>query len=107
MTTLNDIKFAYAIYYPFIGIRVRGKLGGIAIFKEYWYGRRVDRLYYPYNPQTEKQQAWRGYFADGMAAWQALPIEEKRVWNESAKRYRLYGYHRFMKKYMELCRGLI
>lgn len=94
-------KFDYAIYYPIIALRKRGAVRGLAVFKEYWYGRRVDRLYSPYNPQTPTQQAWRGIFYNGVKYWQGFDGATKSVYNREAERYRVYGYHRWMKHYLD------
>lgn len=107
MTTLALNKYDYAMYYPFLGLRVRGKLPGIAIFKEYWYGRRVDKLYVPYNPNTDQQQAWRSYFAAGVAVWQGLTPAEKVVYQQDAKRFKILGFNRFLTKYLLLNRSNI
>jgi hypothetical protein len=87
--------------YPLIGLRTRGILRGVAVFKHYWYGQRVDKLYYPYNPKSGKQTAMRTYYAEGVANWQGFADETKRYYNLEAKRFRLYGYHRYLKYYLD------
>lgn len=90
----------YSTIYPMIGLKVRGKLPGIAIFKEYWYGRRVDPLYYPYNPRTERQQHWRQYYAKGIQEWHSFDDETKRYYNKLIYPPKLSGINRFMRMYL-------
>ncbi len=100
MSNFAQRKYDYQIYYAYIGIRVRGRLPGICIFKEYWYGRRVDPLYYPYNPRTEYQQRLRNFFSYAIHDWAYLPEAWKVEYTRQAKYRKLYGVHRYVELYM-------
>lgn len=91
--------------YPLIGLRTRGILHGVAVFKWYWYGQRVDKLYYPYNPRSPRQSAMRAYYAEGVANWQGFDDVTKRVYNKEAYRFKLYGYHRYLHHYLDSVKG--
>lgn len=62
---------------------------------------RKLKLYEPTNPQTETQQAWRGVFADAVAAWQSLTDEEKKEYSDLHYPTRMSGYNRFISKYLK------
>lgn len=53
------------------------------------------------NPQTEKQQAWRGYFADVKDVWDNLDEQVKTWWRASRYPYNMGGWNRFASKYMK------
>ncbi len=101
MSNFDEIKFQYAIYYKFIGLRVRGKLDPIGIFKEYWYGRRVDKLYYPSQPRTGEQQGQRAIFYDAVKNWQGFDEPTKQYYNQLNLPARIPGYNRYLKIYLE------
>lgn len=61
---------------------------------------RKLKLYEPTNPRTEKQQAWRGTFADGVQAWQNLTEAEKSVYNKEAEGKKMSGYNLFLSNYL-------
>jgi hypothetical protein len=72
------------------------------IFKYYsGLGQRVVPYYRPFNPQTETQQAWRSVFANAVAAWQALPESEKKVWRAKGIRRSKMGYSLFLSRYLD------
>lgn len=54
----------------------------------------------PKNPQTEKQQAWRAIFADGVTAWHNLTESERVEYNRLAIPYRIEGFNLFLKRYL-------
>lgn len=107
-----------------MGLEVRGKVGapsayGYAGYGVFKYGAgakefgiyrmmlingkrtQVQEDYYvPTNPQTVLQQANRQKLTDGVAAWQALTISEKDVYNERAKYKKFSGYNLFLKEYL-------
>lgn len=100
MSDFDTVRFQYRNYYTIIGLRARGALGSLFIFKEYWYGRRVGKWYEPYQPRTPYQQGWRGYFVQGMYIWHYLPANAKAFYKAQAKRFYLYGMHRFLTLYL-------
>lgn len=68
------------------------------------YGRTIwvrMKFYIPSNPQTAPQQAWRGSFASGMTDWGNLTQEQKNVYNEDAKKFRIHGVNLFMRNYLK------
>lgn len=58
------------------------------------------KFYWPTNPRTDTQQAWRGVFSDGAVAWAGLTSDEKLLYNNRAKRYRMTGYHLFQREWL-------
>jgi hypothetical protein len=55
----------------------------------------------PTNPQTEAQQANRAKFAQALAAWQALSIEQRAAWQKIASRAGRRAYDIFMSDWLE------
>lgn len=53
------------------------------------------------NPQTELQQANRTVFAEGVALWQALSIEDQIIWNRKKHPSGRSGFNRFMRAHMK------
>lgn len=58
------------------------------------------RDYAPTNPRTAAQQAGRNKFADAVAAWKLLTVEQKAAYNTRVKRPGLDGYRLFISEYM-------
>jgi len=102
MSNFYTRKYDYPLYYPYLGIRTRGAIRGLAIFKRYWYGQRVDPLYYPYNPRKPDQQFWRAYMAKGVYNWQYLSPETKDAYNKARYPTNITGYARYLKKYLKV-----
>lgn len=90
----------YARIYPVIGFRATKRLGKLFIFKQYGTYRLVTKYYYPYNPRTVAQQAWRGVLADGVAAWLGFSDEIKGMYNEMTSPKAWDGYRRFLSMYL-------
>lgn len=57
-------------------------------------------MYWPTNPQTVPQQAWRAVFTAGAVAWGALTADEKLAYNKRAKQYHFFGYHLFQREWL-------
>lgn len=53
------------------------------------------------NPQTEAQQAWRGYFALVKQVWDGLTEEERTQWRTSQPPYNMGGWNRFASRFMK------
>jgi hypothetical protein len=49
---------------------------------------------------TEGQNVNRTKFADAVAVWQALTVEQKSVYNKRAVGRHMFGYHLFLREYM-------
>jgi len=62
---------------------------------------RLLKLYQPTNPQTEKQQAHRKKYGEGVEAWRNLTNEEKDVYNKRAVGRKMSGVNLFMKEYLK------
>lgn len=112
----------YESLYPCIALVARGKLLDWWIYKHYkgafrtaspdypanpnryrqWgsSGMVITKIYYPYQPRTFKQQAWRGVFYNAVKNWQGLDEETKRYYNQRAKPIGDYGYHRYLSLYL-------
>ncbi len=73
-----------------------------------WQNRKTRRgkvpirmkFYAPTNPRTVDQQANRTKFAEAMTAWQALTPEQKKSYNERARKRQMFGHNLFIKEYM-------
>ena len=65
-----------------------GKLGD-KIYRRAHTSQGVRSVFYdkftPFNPRTEKQQAWRHCFSLGIAAWKALTEKEREHYEEMSK----------------------
>lgn len=59
-----------------------------------------QNFYMQNKARTANQQSCATTFKNGMTAWQALTEEEKEVYNENAKKYRITGANLFMRGYM-------
>lgn len=112
----------YAELYPCLAIVSRGKLLDWWIYKFYkggfknqWgggalyptrTGKRgnpgmiVAKIYYPDNPRSDFQQAWRAYMASGVSNWKGFTDETKRYYNLRAWQRDNYGYHRYLSMYL-------
>lgn len=75
-------------------------------------GFKVDKLYYPYNPKTEKQQTWRSYFTKGKNSWDGLGPFWRSEYIRQAKtivrvnRRRQTGINRYLSLYLRQAREL-
>jgi hypothetical protein len=56
--------------------------------------------YVPTNNKKEKQQQWRGIFADAITAWQALSTSEKEAFRIKSSGKHMSGYNVFLHEYM-------
>ena len=59
-----------------------------------------NKFYMQNKPRTANQNAAVQNFTDGMAAWKDLTDEEKELYNERAKTFRIEGVNLFMREYM-------
>lgn len=59
-----------------------------------------SKFYWPFNPQTEIQQANRQKMTNAVVAWQNLTAEQKDVYNKKAIGTRLSGYNLFLSEYL-------
>ena len=106
-----------------IGVRIRRKVGvgnhpgivgksiigdvdkirGNPVIFRYRPGIGQEKIVYyqPTNPQTPAQMNWRFIFADAIAAWKALPDEEKREWNRKAVKRSTRGTYLFRSRYLD------
>ena len=50
----------------------------------------------PKNPQTAKQQTWRGYLADGMSIWHSMSDETKNLYKKMNYPRIASGMNRFL-----------
>lgn len=57
--------------------------------------------YQPKNPRTEEQQAGRGKFARGVAAWQALGEQEREKRRKASRRKNCSAYNVFLTRFMK------
>lgn len=102
MYTFNYLQANYSLIYPYIGLRVHGILRGIGIFKEYWYGRRVDRQYVWPQKRTGKAQGNRIRFYDASKEWSLFDEETKRYYNRLKYPVRQSGIARYIRLYCKV-----
>ena len=90
----------YQQWYQVMGFQKRGKLGNLWIHKHYVGFDVVAKIYYPYNPRTNFQQAWRSVFAGGIYNWKSFDPIVQNFYNTatSPKAYR--GMDRYMTMYL-------
>jgi len=72
--------------------------------KKYYYGKPYiarQRITWGSNPQTERQQLWRGVFADGKAEYDLLDNEARQQWREWGNKRKLTGYNYFMSEWLK------
>lgn len=75
---------------------------GIYTYRNNWKQRKhiAMQFYWPTNPQTVPQQAWRAVFANGAVAWQSLTSDQKAEYNKRAKQKHMTGYHLHQREYL-------
>lgn len=59
-----------------------------------------EKYYVTDNPRTENQQANRSKFADAVAAWELLSMEEQIYWNKLGYPRNMAGRNRYIRWYM-------
>ena len=78
---------------------MRGRLGGIVFYKRL--NKQCSRIYViPHNPDTAAQRKNRASFSGSVAAWKALSIRDKQLWNAKASALKKRGYNLFISEYM-------
>lgn len=112
----------YATLYPLMGAIARGKFLDWWIFKYYKGAFRnqysnypanpnrykqggnpgmvVERIHYPEQPRTAKQQGNRIIFSDALYHWHYFTNQTKTYYNEIANPIGEYGIHRYTKLYI-------
>lgn len=71
--------------------------------RKYQFGKPItsrEKFYMQNKPRTANQNAAAATFAAGMAAWALLTDDQKEVYNNKAKKYRIEGVNLFMREYM-------
>jgi hypothetical protein len=94
-------KFDYPIYYINQGFCPRGKLKGIAIFRHYWYGQNVTKIYAPTNNKKALQQSWRWNMYNAVYNWHHFDSPTKNFYNQDAKRKVMTGFNRWISLYIK------
>ena len=90
----------YHKIYPLIGITARGSFSSLFIFTQYGKKRIVKKYYYPYNPKSAEQQAWREIFSDAVENWQGFDNSVKNFYNTKYKNDHMSGYNRYIGLYL-------
>jgi hypothetical protein len=98
MATLNDREKLNPAY-P-IGLKVRGAVGNIAVFREMPYGRVCCKYYYPTNPRTGRQQGWRSYMVDAMDNWHGFDNGTKDYYNKLRYPRHMSGLNRYIRLFL-------
>jgi hypothetical protein len=65
------------------------------------------RFYRPTNPQTEKQQTWRGFFTEGKVQYDLLTTGQRALLSKEARKRRMTGYNLFQSRWLASHRGLL
>jgi hypothetical protein len=65
-------------------------------------GKKTSRMihYWPSNPRTVQQQAWRDVFKSGKTAWDSLTTDQKKLYNKRGHKIKLTGYNLFMREWL-------
>lgn len=75
------------------------------IFQRRKYGKKKmivqEKFYWPANPQTEAQQAWRAVFSAGVFAYHALSPEALEYYRLRGAKYHMTGYNKFLSDYLK------
>jgi hypothetical protein len=117
-----DFAELYPRLYPVIALRSRGRLGDWWIFKSYKAafkipnvdypanpnrfrmgghpGMIVCKMYYPYNPRTDFQQAWRAVHYASTYNWHRFDQETKNYYNQLTRPKAWDGYRRYLSLYL-------
>ncbi len=83
-----------------LGNEYHGALGK-SIIAETWHGINYIKKYaVPRNPRTARQQVGRRRFADAVAAWQALPPDDRRRYDLDARNLGCSGYNLFISRFL-------
>jgi len=72
--------------------------------KKYYFGKphiSRQRITWGSNPQTERQQLWRGVHASGVTEWQTFDIETKEQWRLRARNRRITAFNMFMSEWLK------
>lgn len=100
MSNFYQLIQGYAPLYGTAGLKLHGRIGQIGVWKEYWYGRRVDKIASPYPPASAKQAHWRGYYRKCYQTWQSFDETTKAIYNTNANKEKLSGINLFMRMYL-------
>lgn len=95
MTEYEKLNPAYPI-----ALKVRGMFYPYAIFREMPYGRVINKLYRPYNPRTEKQQAQRMKYGYAVGNWRSFTDEIKNYYNRLKYPKNATGVNRYIQLYL-------
>jgi len=90
----------YPRLYPVIALRKHGALYPWWIWRDYGTFVQMTHWYYPYNPRTDLQQAWRAVMAGAVANWQGFDEGTKEYYNQLVKGKSLIGYMRYCGMYL-------
>lgn len=85
--------------YP-IALTVRGMYYPYAIFREMPYGRVINKIYRPYNPQTPTQQAHRARLGYAVGNWRVFSEAIKSYYDKLPKNRTMSGYNRYVQLYL-------
>lgn len=70
------------------------------------YGKKrvhiVEKLYKPYNPRTETQQAWRARFQNAVIAYKLLSPDDLLKYKRWGATYKMSGYNKFISEYLKI-----
>ena len=79
---------------------INGSIGNLVLYKRQ--GKQYIRIrVIPRNPDTAEQRKGRDKFADAVAAWQALSVQEVNLWKKKASVMKRRGYNLFISEYMD------
>jgi len=59
-----------------------------------------EKFYWPANPRTDTQQAWRAVFTAGVVAYHALSADDKKYWKKKGAKYHMTGYNKFLSEWL-------
>jgi len=78
-------------------------IGKLKEYVYYYIKKELRRRLYcvPVQPGTAAQQQIWQKFREGVADWQELSKEEKKIWNEKAYRKKIEGFNLFMREFLK------
>jgi len=97
---IPSIWVSYPRLYPCIALRSHGRLGDWWIYRSYHTFVQVVNLYYPYNPRTPDQQAWRRGMYNAQLYWKAMDQATKGYYNALVAPKAFDGVRRYVKMYL-------
>jgi hypothetical protein len=88
--------------YPYLALRISGKISTLFIAKHYRWGNRFCKIYSPVPPKTFYQTLWWDYFYQGIQAWHAFSEPQRHEYRSivKSKKMRMYGINLWLRYFL-------